>query len=86
MNTTLDTRVNIPRKPISEIGNFNEISFTSDAQTILTEESQKAPCQRYFRGECKFGGNCRFSHYNSEELNNLQCEGNTENGKRFPKF
>ncbi|XP_037048886.1 zinc finger matrin-type protein 5 [Bradysia coprophila] len=48
-----------------------------DPQTILTEESPKAPCQRYFRGECKFGGNCRFSHYTPEELSNLQCEVNT---------
>lgn len=49
--------------------------FFLDPETIFREESQKTPCQRHFRGECKFGGNCRFSHFTADELSNLQYEG-----------
>lgn len=62
----------------------NEIDFICllrfyilDPQTILTEESQKTPCQRFFRGDCKFGGNCRFSHYTADELSKLHYEGSS---------
>ncbi|XP_065662700.1 zinc finger matrin-type protein 5 isoform X2 [Hydra vulgaris] len=36
-----------------------------DAASILNEESQKNPCNRFFQtGHCDFGEHCRFSHKN----------------------
>ncbi|CAG4996286.1 unnamed protein product [Parnassius apollo] len=43
-----------------------------DPSTILSEESNKKPCVRFARGECQFGGICRFSHYTQEQINTLK--------------
>ncbi|XP_023943609.2 zinc finger matrin-type protein 5 isoform X2 [Bicyclus anynana] len=43
-----------------------------DPETILKEESCKKPCTRFPRGECNFGGICRFSHYTPEQINALR--------------
>ncbi|XP_013145510.1 PREDICTED: zinc finger matrin-type protein 5 [Papilio polytes] len=43
-----------------------------DAATILKEESYKKPCLRFLKGECNFGGICRFSHYTQEQIEALR--------------
>ncbi|XP_026484137.1 uncharacterized protein LOC113392074 [Vanessa tameamea] len=44
-----------------------------DPETILQEESMKKPCTRFARGECQFGGICRYSHYTQEQIMNLRA-------------
>ncbi|KPJ17606.1 Zinc finger matrin-type protein 5 [Papilio machaon] len=36
------------------------------------EESAKKPCMRFSKGECNFGGICRFSHYTKEQIEALR--------------
>ncbi|XP_060808060.1 zinc finger matrin-type protein 5 [Amyelois transitella] len=43
-----------------------------DPETILAEEQKKKPCLRFARGECQFGGICRYSHYTQEQINQLR--------------
>ncbi|KAJ6635569.1 Zinc finger matrin-type protein 5 [Pseudolycoriella hygida] len=52
----------------------NHFAKCRDPENILAEESQKIPCQRFYQGECHFGGNCRFSHYTPEEITRIQHE------------
>uniref|UniRef100_A0A1Y1KDS8 C3H1-type domain-containing protein n=1 Tax=Photinus pyralis TaxID=7054 RepID=A0A1Y1KDS8_PHOPY len=40
-----------------------------DPRAILAEESTKTSCRRYIQhGECQFAGNCKYTHYSSEDL------------------
>ncbi|XP_059045906.1 zinc finger matrin-type protein 5 [Achroia grisella] len=43
-----------------------------DPETILAEESTKKPCLRFAKGECQFGGICRYSHYSKEQIESLR--------------
>ncbi|XP_026764943.2 zinc finger matrin-type protein 5 [Galleria mellonella] len=43
-----------------------------DPETILAEEKTKKPCLRFTKGECKFGGICRYSHYTKEQIESLK--------------
>ncbi|CAH0718470.1 unnamed protein product, partial [Brenthis ino] len=45
-----------------------------DPETILKEESIKKPCIKFAKGECQFGGICRYSHYTAQELHELRLQ------------
>jgi len=50
--------------------------FQLDARTRLKEELQKGPCRRVQTGlPCKFGDECRFSHLQPYELDQLKYDG-----------
>lgn len=60
-----------------------------DPETILAEESKKKPCLRFSKGECNFGGVCRFSHYTPEQLQTLReyvASKNMPKDVIFPSF
>ncbi|KAH8376789.1 hypothetical protein KR093_001360 [Drosophila rubida] len=39
---------------------------------ILDEERMKMPCKRYFDGFCKFQALCKFGHFNTKQLQQLE--------------
>ncbi|KAM3968734.1 zinc finger matrin-type protein 5 [Aphomia sociella] len=43
-----------------------------DPESILAEETLKKPCLRFTKGECQFGGICRYSHYTREQIQSLK--------------
>lgn len=61
--------------------------FQLDARTKLKEELQKGPCRRVQTGlPCKFGDECRFSHLQPYELDQLKYDGILKFNKNFANF
>ncbi|XP_055597932.1 zinc finger matrin-type protein 5 [Uranotaenia lowii] len=55
-----------------------------DAKQIISESSKKKTCRTLLLGqECIYGSNCRYNHYTSDQLQQLQQQVNwNENQKR----
>ncbi|KAL9923492.1 zinc finger matrin-type protein 5 isoform 2-T2 [Glossina fuscipes fuscipes] len=41
---------------------------------VYEEEIKKTPCSRYSKGYCKFGLYCQFSHYDENQLKELESD------------
>ncbi|SPP79928.1 zinc finger matrin-type protein 5 isoform X1 [Drosophila guanche] len=60
-----------------------------DPAKILSEERLKKPCQRYFKGYCKFDLYCNYGHYSEQELKKLEklvaAQKKSKSRRRKPK-